>query len=57
MKNRNKNKWKCKGKWRRQQEKQRSIIDYVTTNKDYVETIKSMERDEEKQYGVYKTER
>ena len=33
------------------------IIDYVTTSQEYMETIKSMEIDEEKQYRLYKIER
>ena len=33
------------------------IIDYVPTSQDYMETIKSMEIDEEKQYRLYKIER
>ena len=36
---------------------ERSIIYYVITSQEYMDTIKSMERDEEKQCGLYKIER
>ena len=31
---------KCKGKWKRQQDEERSTIDSVITNEEYVETTK-----------------
>ena len=43
--------------WTREQEEERSIIDYVITSQEYMETIKSMEVDEEKQYILYKIQR
>ena len=43
--------------WTREQEEERSIIDYVITSQEYMETIKSMEVDEEKQYVLYKIQR
>ena len=52
----NANEIKCKGKWTRKQEEERSIIDYVIASQEYMENIKSMEIDEEKQYGLYKIE-
>ena len=33
---------------------ERSITDYVITSQEYMETIRSIENDEEKQYGLYK---
>ena len=36
---------------------ERSITDYVITSQEYMETIRSIENDEEKQYGLYKIER
>ena len=48
---------KCKGKWTREQGEERSIIDYVATSQEYMETIKSMKIDEEKRIGLYKIER
>ena len=52
----NANEHKCKGKWTREQGEERSVIDYVITSQEYMDTIKSMEIDEEKQYGLYKIE-
>ena len=53
----NTNKDKHKEKWTSEQGEERSIKDYLITIKEYVETIKNMEIDEEKQYGIYKLER
>ena len=50
------NKDKHKEKWTREQGEERSIKDYVITIKEYVETVKNMEIDEEKQYGIQKLE-
>ena len=41
---------------KREQEENESIIDYVITSQAYMETIKSMEIDEEIQYGLDKVE-
>ena len=35
--------YKCKRKWTREQGEEISIIDYVITSQEYMETIKSME--------------
>ena len=53
----NANKHKRKGKWTREQGEERPIIYYVITSQEYMDTIKSMEIDEEKQYRLYKIER
>ena len=52
----NANENKCKEKWTREQEEKESVIDYVITSQAYMETIKSMEIDEQKQYGLDKVE-
>ena len=52
----NANENKCKGKWTREQGEERLIIDYVITCQIYMETIKSMEIVEEKQYRLCKIE-
>ena len=52
----NANKNKCKEKWTREQEEKESVIDYVITSRAYMETIKSMEIDEQKQYGLDEVE-
>ena len=46
------NESKCK----REQGEERSIIDCVVTSQEYMETIRNMEEDEEKQCGVRKKE-
>ena len=48
---------KCKGKWTREQGGETSIIDYVITSQEYMNTFKSVEIDEEKEYKLYKIER
>ena len=53
----NANKIKGKGKSAREQGEKKSIIHYVITGQEYMETIKSTEIDQEKQYGLYKVER
>ena len=53
----NANKIKGKGKSAREQGEKRSIIHYVITSQEYMETIKSTEIHQEKQYGLYKVER
>ena len=47
----NANENKCKGKWTREQGEGRSTVHYVTPSQEYMDIIKSMEIDEEKQYG------
>ena len=49
----NVNENKYERKWTREQEEKRSIIDYVITSQEYMETIKTMVIDEEKQYELY----
>ena len=49
----NVNESKYERKWTREQEEKRSIIDYVITSQEYMETIKTMVIDEEKQYELY----
>ena len=46
----------CEGLWTREQGEERSIIDYVITNKKDLNTIKTMKIDEEKEFGIYKVE-
>ena len=53
----NANEHKCREKGTREQGEERSIINYVVTSQEYMDTIKCMEIDEEKQYGLYKIER
>ena len=52
----NANENKYKGKWTGEQDKERSIIDYVVISQEYMETIESKKKGEQKQHGVYKTE-
>ena len=47
----------AKGKRTKEHGEERSIPDYVITSQEYMETIESIENDEEKQYGLYKIER
>ena len=47
----NANENKCKGKWTREGGEGRSVIDYVITRQEYMDTIKSIEIDEEKKCG------
>ena len=53
----NANEHKRREKWTREQGEERSIINYVVTSQEYMDTIKCMEIDEEKQYRLYKIER
>ena len=46
---------KCRGKWTRSQGTERSIIDYVLIWKDDLQSLKSMEIDENKDYTPYST--
>ena len=43
-------KHRCKGLWTKQQGKEKSVIDYVMTNKEYLYSIKEMIIDETKEY-------
>ena len=47
----------AKGKWTTEHGEERSITDCVIASQEYMETIKSIENDEEKQYELYKLER
>ena len=47
----------CKGLWTREQEKDKSVIDYVITGKKYFSTIKGMYIDQNKEYATFKIER
>ena len=47
----------CKGLWTREQEKDKSVIDYVITDKKYFSTIKGMYIDQNKEYTTFKIER
>ena len=43
---------KCEGLWTREQGEEKSIIDYVITTKKDLNTIKTMNIDEEKEFGI-----
>ena len=47
----------AKGKWTTEHGEERSITDCVIASQEYMETIKSIENDEEKQYELYKLKR
>ena len=47
----------CKGLWTREQEKDKSVIDYVITDKKYFSTTKGMYIDQNKENATFKTER
>ena len=44
----------CKGLWTREQGKEKSVIDYVMTNTEYLNSIKEMIIDETKEYATYR---
>ena len=48
----NADKHRCKGLWTREQGKEKSVIDYVTTNTEYLNSIKEMIVDETKEYAT-----
>ena len=48
---------KRKGKWTREQGKERSIIDYVTTSQSYMQIIKSTVTGEEKKRSNKQTKK
>ena len=41
-------------RWTREQRKEKSVIDYVMSNKEYLNSIKVMIADEAKEYTTYK---
>ena len=43
-----------KGLWTREQGKEKSVIDYVMTNTEYLNSIKEMIIDETKEYATYR---
>ena len=47
----------CKGLWTREQGKDKSVIDYVITDKKYFTTIKGIHIDQNKEYTTFKIER
>ena len=48
----NADKHRCKGLWAREQGKEKSVIDYVITNTEYLNSIKEMIVDETKEYAT-----
>ena len=50
----NADKHRCKGLWTREQGKGKSVIDYVMTNIEYLNSIKEMIIDETKKYTTYR---
>ena len=50
----NADKHRCKGLWTREQGKEKSIIDYVMTNTEHLNSIKEMIIDETKEYATYR---
>ena len=47
----------CKGLWTREQRKDKSVIDYMITDKKYFTTIKGMHIDQNKEYATFKIQR
>ena len=47
----------CKGLWTREQGKDKSVIEYVITDKKHFTTIKRMHIDQNKEYATFKIER
>ena len=45
------------GLWKREQRKDKSVIDYVITGKTYFTTIKGMHTGENKEYATFKIKR
>ena len=50
----NADKHRCKGLWTREQGKEKSVIDYVMTNTEHLNSIKEMIIDETKEYATYR---
>ena len=48
---------KCESLWTIEQGEEKSVIDYVITTKRYLNTIKTIKINEEKEFGIYKVER
>ena len=46
----------CKGLWTREQGKEKSVIDYVITNKENLQKIRKIIIDENKEFATYRTE-
>ena len=47
----------CKALWTREQGKDKSVIDYVITDKKYFTTVKGMCIDQNKEYATFKIQR
>ena len=45
---------RCKGLWIREQGREKSVIDYVMTNTEYLNSIKEIVIDETKEYATYR---
>ena len=50
----NTDKHRCKELWTRQQGNEKSVIDYVMTNTEYLNSIKEMIIDETKEHATYR---
>ena len=50
----NADKHRCKGLWIREQGKEKSVIDYVMANTEYLNSVKEMIIDETKEYATYR---
>ena len=50
----NEQKEMCKGLWKKEQEKNKSVIDYVITDKKYFTTIKEIQIDQNEDYATLK---
>ena len=57
MKTLNKEQEICKGLWAREQGKDKSLIDYVITDKKYFTTIKGTHIDQNKEYATFNIEK
>ena len=54
MKTVNEQKEMCKGLWKKEQGKNKSVIDYVITDKKYFTTIKEIQIDQNEDYATLK---
>ena len=50
----NEEKEMCKGLWKKEQGKNKSVIDYVITDKKYFTTIKEIQIDQNEDYATLK---
>ena len=50
----NEQKEMCKGLWKKEQGKNKSVIDYVITDKKYFTTIKEIQIDQNEDYATLK---